>query len=347
MPLVVFATSRYHMMRFGNALPNSFESDRKTEQIWRSQPIVGIARFGPVTGKSPTNETLNFRTSFAPSIRCTRSARDTTLELEEMTTAEWTALAALALYATTALAVVLYQAVRSPVGCESWLLYVVNRLYLGLCFHWRANRNCPWGTADGALIVANHRGPVDPQIVWMNHHVHPGERKLRHHRFLTAREYVELPGLVGWICRVMRSIPLGRDGKDMAAVQTALRLLRQGELVAIFPEGRINPFDELLKGDAGVAWLALKAKVPVYPIYLHNAPEYGASMIEPFWTFRRVRVTYGDPIDLSQFSWRKPTPEQLQEVTDHIMRKLAELGNTTYSGLTLEELQQQKDDAAG
>ena len=51
------------------------------------------------------------------------------------------------------------------------MLYVVNRLYCILRCHWRANRRCPFPDDGPALIVANHRSPVDPMLVWMNHHL--------------------------------------------------------------------------------------------------------------------------------------------------------------------------------
>lgn len=79
---------------------------------------------------------------------------------------------------------------------------------------------------------------------------------------------------------------MDRNGRDMQSVRQALERLKQGRLLGLFPEGRLNgetPNDRLLAGDTGVAWLALKAAVPVIPIFIQNAPRSG-SMV---WVFFR------------------------------------------------------------
>jgi 1-acyl-sn-glycerol-3-phosphate acyltransferase len=126
----------------------------------------------------------------------------------------------------------------------------------------------------------------------------------------------------------MQVIPVDRDGRDMGPVKEALRRLRGGRLVGIFPEGRINDrcgASELLAGNPGMAWLALHSRAPVCPVFIHDAPQ-GANMVAPFHTFARVRLVYGEPIDLSGFYGRRITQDLLQEVTGELMRRLAELG---------------------
>ena len=84
-------------------------------------------------------------------------------------------------------------------------------------------------------------------------------------------------------------------------------------------------------GSKTVAWLALRADVPVFPVFIHDSPQ-GESMIDPFRTRCRVRVTYGDPIDLSAYRGRRKSRELLQEVTTLLMERLAELGGVSYQG---------------
>ena len=148
--------------------------------------------------------------------------------------------------------------------------------------------------------------------------------------YLTAAEYCDIPGL-RFIVRTMRSIPVHRNGQDMAPVREALRRLKNGELVGVFPEGRLNYGTDLLEPTTGIAFLALKAKVPVYPVFIHDAPQKGESMTAPFVTRCRVRVTYGDPIDLSAYFERKTSPELLVEVTNLLMSRLAELGGVGFT----------------
>lgn len=236
-------------------------------------------------------------------------------------------------------AIIGMQVIRSEYGWQVWLLYVIERLHVGLMFRLRANRRCPFPAEGPALVIANHRSPVDPMLVWMNTHLTEGSTGQRQRivSFLMAREYYEQPGVIGWISRCLRSIPVDRNGQDMSAVREALNRLRQGELIGIFPEGRLNEGEGLLPANPGIALLALRAKVPVYPMFLHHAPQSKRSMVAPFLIPSRVRVTYGDPIDLSPWYGRRKDRKTLSEVTNAMMRELARLGGTTYVPASAED----------
>ena len=145
---------------------------------------------------------------------------------------------------------------------------------------------------------------------------------------MTAREYCRIPG-VAWICRTVHCIPVDRDGRDIKPARAALEELRQGNQVGIFPEGGINTGEGLREGDTGIAWLALHARVPVYPVYLQGSPR-DTVMVRPFYTLSRVRVIYGEPIDLSAYQDQRKTRALLTEVTDLLMRRLAALGGERY-----------------
>ncbi len=225
-------------------------------------------------------------------------------------------------------ALIFRQVARSGVGWRVWSFFVITRLYCGIVFHWRSNRRCTFPAEGPGLIVANHKSPVDPLFLWMNHHLSSPHRRIRVLSFLMAREYYEIPGL-RWIAVTMRSIPVDRDGKDVGPVRAAYRRLQQGDLIGVFPEGRLNPGRFLGRADTGVAWLALKARVTVFPAYIHGSPK-GKTMVEPFYTPSRVRIVYGDPIDLSVYYGRPKTPEVLAEVTDLLMTRLSELGGVPY-----------------
>jgi 1-acyl-sn-glycerol-3-phosphate acyltransferase len=244
-------------------------------------------------------------------------------------TAEGVAILALALYALILVCVLAFQALRYPSGWVVWVLYVTERLYLGLFYRWRCNRRCPFPDHGPALIVANHRSPVDPLFLWMNHHLgEEGERAVRPISFLMAREYYEVKGL-GWLFRALKSIPVDRSGQDVGPAREGLRVLKEGGWLGVFPEGRLNTGEGLLEGDTGIAWLALRAKAPVYPAFIENAPR-GRSMVTAFCTPSKVRVIYGDPVDLSAYYERKKTQALLKEVTDLLMIRLAELGGIEY-----------------
>ena len=238
---------------------------------------------------------------------------------------ETTAILLLAVYAVVTVLMIAWRVRRYDVNAVAWMLYCVERMFVGLMWRWRSNRPCPFPSDGAALVIANHSSATDPMQLWMNHHLGPGRRNVRTISFMMAREYYHVTG-IHWICRSMRSIPVSRDGKDTAPLRKALRTLQQGHMVGIFPEGRINlNGNGILDGNLGVGWLALKGRVPVYPVYLENVPG-GSSMVASFLTRGQVRVTYGDPIDLSEYYDQRPKGEVLAEVTELMMTRLAELG---------------------
>ena len=238
---------------------------------------------------------------------------------------ESTAILLLSVYAVVTVWLIVWRVRRYDVNGLAWMLYCVERVFVGLMWRWRSDRPCPFPSDGAALVIANHSSAADPMQLWMNHHLGSGRRNVRTISFMMAKEYYNVPG-IHWICRSMRSIPVSRDGKDTGPLRDALRKLQKGHLVGIFPEGRINVDDNgILDGSLGVGWLALKSRVPVYPVYLDNVPG-GSNMITPFVTRSQVRVIYGEPIDLSEFYDQRPKGGVLEQVTELMMTRLAELG---------------------
>jgi 1-acyl-sn-glycerol-3-phosphate acyltransferase len=242
--------------------------------------------------------------------------------------AEFAACATLVTYLAVAGAVVLRTAWRCDRDWRLWLLHVISRFYTPLVFRQRIRQRCPFPVDGGALIIVNHRSPVDPILVFSGSPLKADGYRVRRPEFLTASEYCTFGGFRGFVTRTMQVIPVDRNGRDMGPVKEALRRLKSGRLIGIFPEGRINEGGDgrrLLPGNPGVAWLALHSRLPVYPVFIHDAPQ-GDSLVEPFHTFTRVRLTYGPAVDLSAWHGRRITQELLQEVTGLLMQRLAELG---------------------
>lgn len=232
--------------------------------------------------------------------------------------------ATLIVYALVAVAVICGQVIMWPDGWKAWVLFVTSRLYLRCCFHWRAEGEGFFPESGPAIIVANHSSPLDPMFVMI--------RSRRVIGFMMAREYYELP-VIHWISVAMESIPVERNGKDLQPTRDALKRLKSGKLLGVFPEGRLNRESKLLAGNPGIAWLALRSKAPVYPVYIHNAPG-GDSMVSPFYTFDRVKVTFGAPVDLSKYYNGSANQAALQEVTDLLMSHIARLGNVEYTPIS-------------
>ena len=164
------------------------------------------------------------------------------------------------------------------------------------------------------ILVANHQSGCDPCLVALV--------TRRWIRFLMAREYYETRG-VRWFFRLLECIPVNRDGRDLTATRQALEALRTGQVVCIFPQGGIREPEDQLVGKAGVALLAMHAKVPVVPLYLEGTPESDSVYAAIFWP-SRSRVYCGKPL-YAHARGGKPTREEMEHFTTEILSAISEL----------------------
>ena len=114
-----------------------------------------------------------------------------------------------------------------------------------------------------------------------------------------------------------------------AAVQRALRVLGEGKLLGIYPEGTRSPDGRLYRGKTGVARMALEAGVPVIPVAM-----IGTFEIQPpgqvIPKIKRVGVQIGKPIDFSRYEGMEDDRFVLRSMTDEIMYELMTLSGQEY-----------------
>ena len=85
----------------------------------------------------------------------------------------------LVFYAFVALSIIVYQAVKLPDGWRAWVLYAIARVYAPGLWGLKANRRCPFPGDSAAIVIANHRSPADPLILWCNSHFGNSEKTIR------------------------------------------------------------------------------------------------------------------------------------------------------------------------
>ena len=207
------------------------------------------------------------------------------------------------------------------------MYYKLAQLTLGVAlkiiFRPRAEgaRNVP--RQGAAIIASNH-------LSFSDHFFGPLPLR-RQVIFLAKSEYFTGRGLKGFISRAFFSalgqIPIDRGGGAASerAMRTGLRVLAEGKLLGIYPEGTRSPDGRLYKGKTGVARLALDAQVPVIPCAMINTFEFMPSgQIRPNI---RVRpgVRYGEPLEFSRYYGMGSDARTLREVTDEIMRVIEKL----------------------
>ena len=178
-----------------------------------------------------------------------------------------------------------------------------------------------------AILASNHLAVMDsfylPLVV---------RRRIT---FLAKSEYFTGTGFKGWLSRwfftAVGQVPIDRSNADaaQAALDTAERVLGQGKLLGMYPEGTRSPDGRLYKGKTGLARLALQTGVPVIPVAM-----IGTNVVNPPGTtmlrFGRVTVRFGKPIDFSRFEGLAGNRFIERAVTDEVIYELMGLSDQEY-----------------
>jgi 1-acyl-sn-glycerol-3-phosphate acyltransferase len=178
-----------------------------------------------------------------------------------------------------------------------------------------------------AILASNHLAVVDsfvkPLVV---------RRRIT---FLAKAEYFTGKGIKGWFKRwfytAAGQVPIDRSNADaaQAALDTAKRLLADGKLLGVYPEGTRSPDGRLYKGKTGLARLALETGAPVIPVAL-----IGTNTLNPpgttMWRFAKVTVRVGKPLDFSRFEGLAGNRFIERAVIDEVMYELMQLSGQEY-----------------
>lgn len=114
---------------------------------------------------------------------------------------------------------------------------------------------------------------------------------------------------LGWLLKKLGAFPVRRGENDITAIKTAMKVLKDGEVLGIFPQGtRTDNDDDQAKG--GAVLIASKTNVPVVP----------AAIITEYKIFRPVRIVIGAPIDMT--SDHRLSGEEIQQKADEIMKEI-------------------------
>jgi 1-acyl-sn-glycerol-3-phosphate acyltransferase len=159
----------------------------------------------------------------------------------------------------------------------------------------------------GVLLAANHIHALDPVIVGIT----AAPRTV----YYMAKEELFTMKLFGNVLRKVNAFPVKRGLSDREALRKGLSVLKEGHVLGLFPEGTRSKTGELGKGLAGAGFFALRTNAAIVP----------CAIIGPYKPFKRIKVVYGNPIDLSEARKNKRSAE---ETTENIMDSIQMLINT-------------------
>ncbi|MEW8201833.1 MAG: lysophospholipid acyltransferase family protein [Candidatus Thiodiazotropha endolucinida] len=157
----------------------------------------------------------------------------------------------------------------------AWLNWLdgFNRLFCHV-YHRLPETELRLPQTDGAIVVSNHISGLDPLLMLAS-----SNRPLR---FLIAREQYERFGLQ-WLFRAVGCIPVDRENSPEKAMRQAIKALLDGEIVALFPHGKIHlDSDPPRKIKAGAARLAALTGLPLVPLRITGVSGQGGVMLPVF-----------------------------------------------------------------
>lgn len=158
----------------------------------------------------------------------------------------------------------------------------------------------------GVILSVNHRSNWDPVIA--------GLTCKRHLRFMAKAELFENK-LFGALITRLGAFPIKRGSHDISAVKSSLAILKSGEVMLMFPEGKRARHGEKLRAKTGVSMIAVRARVPVIPVYIEGDYKW----------MHKITVHYGKPILLDEYYDKKPSQEELQGIADSILETMRAL----------------------
>ena len=191
----------------------------------------------------------------------------------------------------------------------------------------------------GALLASNHLAVSDSFFLPL--------MVPRRITFPAKSDYFTQKGFKGTLKRLffegVGQVPIDRSGAAAAqgALDTLVRLLRDGQLVGIYPEGTRSPDGRLYKGKTGMARVALEAGVPIIPVAMFGtdkANPIGSKMWYPY----PIRIKIGKPLDFSRYHGMDGDRFIERSITDEVMYALMELSGQEYVDVYAAKLKEAK-----
>jgi 1-acyl-sn-glycerol-3-phosphate acyltransferase len=155
----------------------------------------------------------------------------------------------------------------------------------------------------GVLLCTNHIHNFDPLVV--------GSTAPRPVHFMAKEELFNVP-VLGNIVRKCNAFPVKRGKGDRESLRAGLKVLKDGNVFGLFPEGTRSKTGEIGKGLSGAGFFALRAEADVVP----------CAIIGPYKSLKKLKVVYGKPIAMEEMRAAKASTEQVTELIMSEIHKL-------------------------
>ena len=159
---------------------------------------------------------------------------------------------------------------------------------------------------EAALICPNHVHALDSAII-----VAKFKRKVN----VLAKEELYKNGFIRFIADIFGIYPVKPESKSMETIKISLRLLKNNEVLMIFPEGTRNGMAKGVKPKDGAIKLAIKSNTPIIPVGIQGS----------FKAFTKVKINIGKPIYYNEYKDEINNTELMDKLTDELMNEIVKL----------------------
>ncbi len=170
--------------------------------------------------------------------------------------------------------------------------------------------------SKGKLIIcSNHISFIDPVII--------GANIPRYIYFMAKRELFK-NRLLGSFIAFLNSFPVNRTATDRSSIRTALNVLKDGQMLALFPEGTRSVEGKIMEGKKGVGLLAVLSEAPIVPMAITGANKIVQKPHKRLF-FPQIRMIAGDMIDVRKILAEYGRKEAVQVIVDRVMCSIKKL----------------------
>ena len=157
-----------------------------------------------------------------------------------------------------------------------------------------------------ALVCPNHVHALDTVIVVVH-----ANRKIN----VLAKEELFENGFLRFLAKVFGVYPVKQNSADLSAIKTSLKLLKNEELLLIYPEGTRNGMEKGKPIKNGPMTIAIKSGVPIIPVGIKGS----------FKAFSRIRINIGKPIYFNEYKDKVNDKEVVSKLTQDLMNEIVRL----------------------
>lgn len=214
---------------------------------------------------------------------------------------------------------------RRIIWAFSWLIY---RLFINIFFKFEIRGRENYKNLKKPFIIAsNHASYLDGEIISIAFHWNSRFFPIR----FMAAEYYYNQLILGSILWFLGSFPVKQGIGIDKALELAVKLIRNDEVVGIFPEGKKTRDGNLGEGKPGISYLALKTGAMILPIGLSGT--FGlspANILLGIFKRRKIIISFGKPFYLKDYVGKhNPDPEKDREIllkgAEIVMKKIKKL----------------------